>query len=154
MASRKTTKRVRMPELSGTEDSLAIASDRMRSSPKLATASASTVMICGALAMISSAVTAAASTAGRPCDSLTNWIAAAAAAPAGLALKARTTFASATSAKMASTSCLLVSRSAIGVVASMTERKRAARGDDEARCRRRAQLCKLGKPARIDAFDR
>ena len=49
------------------------------SSPKRATASASTVMICGANVIASSAATSAASTAGSPCDNLTSWIAAAAA---------------------------------------------------------------------------
>src|SRR5664279_201924 len=79
MASRKTTKRVRVPELSGIDASLAIVRDRMASSPKRATAAASTVMICRSNAMAVSAVTLAARTAGNPCDNLASWIAAAAA---------------------------------------------------------------------------
>ena len=71
MASRNTTKRVVVPELRGTEASLAIINERIASLAKRATASAST------LTMISShaagrADISAASTAGSPCDNLTS----------------------------------------------------------------------------------
>src|SRR5436190_492966 len=71
MASRNTTKGVVVPELRGTEASLAIINERIASLAKRATASAST------LTMIPShtagrAYISAASTAGSPCDNLTN----------------------------------------------------------------------------------
>ena len=118
IASRKTTKRARVPELSGTDASLAIASDRIASSPNRATASASTVMMCGSNASASAAATSATSTAGNPCDNLTSWIAAVAAGPAGLTSKSATILASATSARMVSASYPAASCNAIGVVAS------------------------------------
>jgi hypothetical protein len=117
IASRKTMKRACVPESRGTEASLASVSERIASPANRPTASASTVMMSASEGRASAEISTA-STAGKPCDSFTSWIAAAAVGPAGFASGIRSQVASPTSAAIEVASSSGDSRRAIGVRAS------------------------------------
>ena len=98
--------------------------------------------------------TSAASTAGRPCDSLTSWMAAAAARLAGLAAGMRSLVASVTRARIAFASSSARERQCHRRRRIKAERERAPLRDDEPRHGRSAERGEFGKPLPVETFDR
>ncbi len=103
--------------------------------------------------VIASGATLAASTAGKPCASLTSWIAAASARPAGTASGTRSLVASVTKERIVFASSVAEIRKAIGSSAWNAERERTPCGDDEARNGWRAQRLEFGEPLPVETFN-